>query len=64
MVRGNFGPIGDGDHLPQEKFFRSSSSLDIPMIFCTTFHEWGVNRADSTQEMITAAQAIERISEQ
>lgn len=33
MVRGNFGPIGDGVHLPQEKFFRSSSSLDIPMIF-------------------------------
>ena len=63
MVRGNFGPIGDGVHLPQEKFFRSSSSLDIPMIFCTTFHEWGVNRADSTQEMITAAQAIERLSE-
>ena len=63
MVRGNFGPIEDGVHLPQEKFFRSSSSLDIPMIFCTTFHEWGVNRADSTQEMITAAQAIERLSE-
>lgn len=63
MVRGNFGPIGDGVHLPQEEFFSSSSSLDIPMIFCTTFHEWGVNRADSTQEMITAAQAIEQLSE-
>lgn len=63
MVRGNFGPIGDGVHLPQEEFFSSSSPLDIPMIFCTTFHEWGVNRADSTQEMITAAQAIEQLSE-
>lgn len=63
MVRGNFGPIGDGVHLPQEEFFSSSSSLDIPMIFCTTFHEWGVNRADSIQEMITAAQAIEQLSE-
>lgn len=63
MVRGSFGPVADGVHLPQGDFFDSSSSPDIPMIFCTTFHEWGVNRADSSQEGITAAQAIEQLSD-
>lgn len=63
MVRGSFGPIGDGVHLPEGEFFGDTSSPDIPMIFCTTFHEWGVNRADSSQEGITAAQAVEQLSE-
>ncbi len=63
MVRGSFGPIEDGVHLPEGEFFSNASSPDIPMIFCTTFHEWGVNRADSGQEEITAAQAIEQLSE-
>lgn len=64
MVRGSFGPIADGVHLPQGEFFANANSPDIPMIFCTTFHEWGVNRANSTQETITAAQAIEELSKQ
>lgn len=64
MVRGSFGPIADGVHLPEGEFFANAGSPDIPMIFCTTFHEWGVNRANSAQETITAAQAIEELSKQ
>lgn len=64
MVRGSFGPIADGVHLPKGDFFGNTDSPDIPMIFCTTFHEWGVNRGDSTQDTITAAQAIEELSKQ
>lgn len=64
MARGSFGPVGDGVHLPGTTFFTNADAPDIPMLFCTTFHEWGVNRADSSQENITAAQAIAQLSEQ
>lgn len=64
MARGSFGPVGDGVHLPGTTFFTNADAPDIPMLFCTTFHEWGVNRADSSQENITAAQAIAQLSKQ
>lgn len=64
MVRGSFGPVGDGVHLPETTFFTNAGAPDIPMLFCTTFHEWGVNRADSSQEDLTAAQAIAQLSKQ
>ncbi len=63
MVRGSFGPIGDGVYLPEEEFFSNLQSPDIPMIFCTTFHEWGVERDNPAQDKIDAKQAVKKLSE-
>lgn len=63
MARGSFGPVGDGIHLPEGEFFGNPDSPDIPMIFCTTFHEWGVERNNPAQETITKTEAIQKLSE-
>lgn len=63
MARGSFGPVEDGIHLPEGEFFSNPDSPDIPMIFCTTFHEWGVERNNSAQEKITRTEAIQKLSE-
>ncbi|MFR3214836.1 MAG: carboxylesterase/lipase family protein [Dysgonomonas mossii] len=63
MARGSFGPVGDGIHLPEGEFFSNPDSPDIPMIFCTTFHEWGVERNNPAQEKITRTEAIQKLSE-
>jgi len=63
MTRGSFAPVGDGVHLPEDEFFNDPQSPDIPMLFCTTFHEWGVERGNPAQDKITALQAVEKLSE-
>lgn len=60
--RGSFAPVGDGIHLPVGEFFDPSSPTNIPMIFCSTFHEWGVDRGDSSQEKMTREQVINELA--
>lgn len=62
MARGSFGPVGDGVNLPEGEFFGNAQSPDIPMIFCTTFHEWGVERNNPNQDAMTKEQAIEQLT--
>src|SRR5690606_27355378 len=59
-----FGPIGDGTYLPEGEFFNSSDSPDIPMLFCTTFHEWGIDRNNPVQEAMTRAAVIQELEKQ
>lgn len=53
--RGGFGPVADGHHIPDEIFY-SSGKFDypnIPMLFCTTAHEWGPARFHPELENVT-----------
>lgn len=60
-MRGGFAPVADGTLLPKGKFFSDPAGLsaDVPMLICTTFHEWGMARTNPEMEALTAEKAIE-----
>lgn len=62
--RRGFSPVGDGVDLPEGQFFdpQDPSVPDIPMLYCTTFHEWNPNRDDAELEKITREGVIEKIT--
>ncbi len=64
-MRGGFAPVADGVNLPKGKFFAEPDGLssDVPMLICTTFHEWGAARTNPEIEAITAEKAIEMLRE-
>lgn len=66
MRRGPFGPTGDDIHLPSGTFFEKPlpNSPDIPMLFCTTFHESSPSRTDAELEKISKEGVIERLQAQ
>ncbi len=54
--RRGFGPVADGRHIPHGVFYgedNPAASPRVPMLLCTTFHEWNPNRADASLEKIT-----------
>jgi len=57
--RGGFGPVADGVTIPQEPYFSGELSSDLPMIFCSTFHERSPSSFDSSLENITLDEAKE-----
>lgn len=63
--RGAFGPVADGVHIPAHRFFEpgGDAASDVPMLLCTTVHEWGPSRYDPTAEDITLPEAKERLRE-
>ncbi|ATL48905.1 carboxylesterase [Chitinophaga caeni] len=58
--RGSFGPVADGHNLPAEGYF-SSPQPDIPVLFCSTFHEWSPSRTEPSLENITKEGVIEKL---
>ena len=60
-MRGGFAPVADGIVLPKGKFYSDPAGLsaDVPMLICTTFHEWGMARTNPDIEALTAEKAIE-----
>lgn len=65
-MRRTFGPVADDRNIPQGVFYSGESSLEspcVPMIFCTTFHEWNPNRADAALEKITKEGVVEKLRE-
>ncbi len=60
MMRGAFGPVADGRHLPKGKFFQNpnSPSAQVPMLFCTTTCEISVSRTEPALESLTDEQLI------
>ncbi len=62
-MRGGFSPVADGVNLPKGKFFDDDLSVDVPMLICTTFHEWGMARTMPELEEITADEAKEMLKE-
>ncbi|MDH6358555.1 carboxylesterase family protein [Parabacteroides sp. PF5-9] len=61
--RGAYGPIADDVYLPKGTFFEEPlpNSPDIPMLFCTTFHEQSPSRTDAELEKISKEGVVERL---
>jgi para-nitrobenzyl esterase len=65
LVRIGFAPVADGVNIPKGKFYSEANGLssDVPMLICTTFHEWGMARTMPELEKMTAEQAKEMLKE-
>ncbi len=52
--RGGFAPVADGVHIPKGEFFTESAdhASEIPLMVCTTFHEWNPTRTNPELEKI------------
>jgi para-nitrobenzyl esterase len=57
-MRGGFSPVADGINLPKGKFYNDELSSDVPMLICSTFHEWSGARNNPELEKITKDDAI------
>lgn len=64
-VRGGFSPVADGVNIVKGQFFSEPEGLsaDVPMLICTTFHEWGMARTMPEMELITREKAIDMLKE-
>ena len=52
--RGGFSPVADGVHVPEGDFYApGGAGPDIPMLFCSTFHESSPTRDNPELEEIT-----------
>ena len=62
---GGYSPVADGTNIPKGVFFSEENgvSSDVPMIICSTFHEWGAARTNPELENITADEAKEMLKE-
>ena len=65
MMRGSFGPVGDGIHVPTGTFYSDPSghSAGIPMILSTTFEEQAPSRTDASLESISLDGVKERLKQ-
>ena len=63
--RGGFSPVADGINIPKGVFYseKNGVSSNVPMIICSTFHEWGMSRTMPELEKITADEAKEMLKE-
>ncbi|NVK48931.1 MAG: carboxylesterase/lipase family protein [Cyclobacteriaceae bacterium] len=61
--RGGFGPIADGIHIPKGEFFSETSThaSDMPLMICTTFHEWNPTRTNAELEKIDWDGVVEQL---
>ncbi|MBN7809755.1 carboxylesterase/lipase family protein [Algoriphagus sp. H41] len=62
--RGGFGPVADGVNVPKGQFFSNPNdhTADMPLLICTTFHEWNATRTDAQLDQIDLNGVIERLS--
>ena len=63
LVRGGYSPVSDGNYLDNGPFFADKNhfSADIPLMICSTFHEFSPNRTDATLESVTLDEVKEKI---
>lgn len=61
--RSGFAPVADGVHLPASEFFgdASSTGAKMPLMVCTTFHEWAPTRTSPELEAIDFAGVAEKL---
>jgi len=64
-MRGSFGPVADGINIPTGIFFSDPDgpATDVPILLCTTFHEWSMARDNPELEEITAEKAKEMLGD-
>ncbi|WPR74990.1 carboxylesterase family protein [Algoriphagus sp. NG3] len=62
--RGGFSPVADGINIPKGEFFSEENGLasDIPLMICTTFHEWNPTRTAPELEKVDWAGVAEKLS--
>jgi para-nitrobenzyl esterase len=60
-----YAPVADGIHIPKGTFYSEENGVSsgVPMIICSTFHEWGMARTNPELENITADEAKEMLKE-
>jgi para-nitrobenzyl esterase len=58
-MRGGFSPVADGINIPKGTFYTEADGLssEVPMLICSTFHEWGMARTMPEMEKISAEEA-------
>lgn len=63
--RGGFGPVADGVNVPKGEFFSNPNdhTADMPLMICTTFHEWGATRTNPKLEAAGEAEIIEAMKQ-
>ena len=59
--RAGFAPVGNDIDIPSGEFFEGTQS-DVPMLLCTTFHEWNPNRDNPEWEEISFEGVAEQLS--
>jgi para-nitrobenzyl esterase len=61
--RGGFGPVADGVHVPKGEFFSNPNdhTETMPLMICTTFHEWNATRTDAKLDAIDLDGVIENL---
>ena len=65
LRRGSFGPVADGIQLPAGNYFDvRTTHPDIPMLFCSTFHEHSPSRTNPAMENISMQEVIEQLHPQ
>lgn len=64
MMRGAFGPVGDGFHVPMDIFYSDAQapSSKVPMLFCTTTCEFSISRDNAELEKIDRKQLVEWVN--
>lgn len=63
MMRGSFGPVGDGFHIPMDTFYTDpeAPSAHVPMLFSTTTCEFSISRDNATLEKMNRTQLVEMV---
>lgn len=61
--RTGYAPVADGVYLPSGEFFAGPDShgSDVPLLICTTFHEWNPTRTSPNLEAIDFEGVVEQI---
>lgn len=65
--RSGFAPVADGEVIPKGTFFTDenrTTGSDVPMLLCSTFHEWNPNRDNPELEDITFEEVARRLAPQ
>lgn len=63
LRRGSFGPVADGVQLPAGNYFEARATHpDIPMLFCSTFHESSPSRTNPAIENISMQEVAEQLN--
>lgn len=59
-----FGPVADDINIPKGTFYSTKfqdTTPQVPMLFCSTFHEWNPDRADASLENMTIEDVVARL---
>lgn len=62
---GGFGPVADGINIPVGPYFSEADGLssEVPMLICSTFHEWAISRTNPALEAARKQEVISMLRE-